>query len=338
MIFQDPSEGRCADINFRLFGRGDGPSFRRCIEDFYGNGYPYKEYLEEKFLLEKCEAGSMVVLCGTASDGEIVSTSAVRLDEEFEGSALLLLRVVKASYRGMGIGKAQEERLFEYVEQQKQLSSVYADVMTHNCVSQGSLAGRGFVHCGLRLMLYRNSVMVPGLKLAEKGKMSQVVMCRRGSVKDVGILYCPAEHAGEVCRIYQQLGAVCQIDTNGGLPCQRSVMWWRNEDIHHSCILTIHQAGKDFPDILRHGMEQIKCWKDATVLCYLNLKDPAAISAYEQLWQEGFFYTGLKPLQAREEYMLLAYTGRQIIRYGDIHLHQNGEALLSYIRAHQLPN
>lgn len=333
MLFQE--KGRCADIHFRPFRRGDGPSFLRCIADFYGDGYPYKEYLEEEFLLEQCRDGEMVVLCGVTPEEEIVSTSAVRLDKDFEGSALLLLRVVRAAYRGMGIGKAQEDRLFGYVEQQEQLASIYADVMTHNCVSQGSLARRGFVYCGLRLMLYRNSVMVPGLKLAEEGKMSQAVMCRREGMADVGTLYCPEEHAKEVQRIYKELGAACRIDTAGSLPCQDTVMSWQEERIHHSAILTIHRAGKDFPDALRARMGQVKEWEDVTVLCYLNCKDPAAVFAYGQLRQAGFFFTGVKPLHVREEYMLLSYIGRQAIRYQDIHLHQDGEAMLSYIRAHQ---
>ena len=33
--------------------------------------------------------------------------------------------------------------------------------------------------------------------------------------------------------------------------------------------------------------------------------------------------------------MLLAFTGAQTIRYEDIHLHEAGEQLLSYIRLHQ---
>ena len=140
MIFENRETGSSVNVCFRLFRQGDGEEFCSCIEDFYGGGYPYKEYLDEEFLLEKCAAGEMTVLCGVTPEGEIISTSAVRKDEEFGGSALLMLRVVKKAYRGMGIGKAQEERLFRYAEGQEGICSLYADVMTHNSVSQGSLA------------------------------------------------------------------------------------------------------------------------------------------------------------------------------------------------------
>lgn len=55
----------------------------------------------------------MTVLCGVTDKGEIVSTSALCMSREFKGSALLMLRVVKRAYRDMGIGGAQEDRLFQ---------------------------------------------------------------------------------------------------------------------------------------------------------------------------------------------------------------------------------
>lgn len=335
MIFEDRSKGRYADINFRPFCKGDGFAFRRCMEDFYGDGYPYREYLEEGFLLEKCESGKMLVLCAVTPEGEIVGTSAVCLEAEFKGSALLMLRVVKEAYRGMGIGKAQEDRLFQYVEQQQYLS-VYADVMTHNCVSQCSLARRGFVYCGLRLMLYRNSVMVPGLELAKDGEMTQVIMCRRGGAIDAGVLRCPAEHAQKIRHIYQRLGAACRIDTDVILPSwEQTFFSWKSEELHHSCILTVQRVGMDFSGLLQGRMELLRGWADATALCYLNIKDIAANFAYGRLRQAGFFFTGLKPLQDGAEYMLLAYTAGQSVRFQDIHLSGEGEELLSYIREHR---
>lgn len=349
MIFGERDTDRCVDVSFRPFQRGDGEGFRRCIEDFYGDGYPYREYLDEEFLLEKCASGRMAVLCGVTSKGEIISTSAVQADDEFSGSALLMLRVVKKAYRGMGIGKAQEERLFEYVERLEGIHSLYADVMTHNSISQKSLVRRGFIYCGVRMMLYRNPVMVPDLPLAKDGKMSQAVMCRKGCTQSVRALYCPMEHAGVALRIYRELGVKCQIFCPAGtadnaeranmtlkLPDSTETdMTWKEEVVHDSYIMKIRKTGADFSKIMEHKMGQVARQEYATVLCYLNLRDPEAVSAYEVLRKKGFFFTGFKPLQENEEYMLLTYTGGQTIRYEDIHLHREGELLLHYIKKHQ---
>ena len=68
LIFENREKGRSVNVCFRLFRQGDGEQFCRCIEDFYGGGYPYKEYLDEEFLLEKCAAGEMTVLCGVTPE------------------------------------------------------------------------------------------------------------------------------------------------------------------------------------------------------------------------------------------------------------------------------
>lgn len=336
MLFVNRETGFHAEINFRLFCRGDGEALRQCVEDFYGDGYPYREYLDESFLLEKIALGDMTVLCGVTREGEIISTSALCMSHEFKGSALLMLRVVKRAYRNMGIGKAQEDHLFCFAEEHQKLQSLYADVMTHNSISQKGLVRRGFVYCGLRMMLYRNSIMVPNLSLAQDGRMSQAVMCRKVCAGSVGDLHCPAEHEGEVRRIYGELGVACEVDACEAPPLhEKTRLTWQEEETHHLATVMVHAVGEDFPEILSCRMGQFKQWEDGTALCYLNLRDVAAVSAYGALRDKGFFFTGIKPLQEEEEYMILAYTGSRRIRYEDIHLHDNGRELLSYIRLHQ---
>lgn len=334
MLFENRKTGFKTEICFRPFVKGDGVSFCQCIDDFYDGGYPYKEFLDEEFLLEKIAAGDMTVLCGTTLNGEIVSTSALCMSPEFKGSALLMLRVVKKAYRGMGIGKAQEDYLFHFAEEHTTLRSLYADVMTHNDISQRGLVSRDFVYCGIRMMLYRNPVMLPRLNLAEDGKVSQVIMCKSVCARSVGKLYCPAIHKDEVCRIYRELGVDCQIDTGETQPeYEETRTSWHMDEVHRSVILTVHTVGKNFSRILSDRLKQIRQWENATMLCYLNLCDTAAISAYSVLKNKGFFFTGIKPLQELEEYMILAYIGSQTIRYEDIHLHDTGKSLMSYIKS-----
>lgn len=333
MLFENRRTGRSTEVCFRPFVKGDGEAFRQCIDDFYDGGYPYKEYLEEDFLLEKISTNDMTVLCGVTPDGEIISTSALCMSPEFKGSALLMLRVVKKAYQNMGIGKAQEDYLFRFAREYETVHSLYADVMTHNSISQKGLVKRGFVYCGIRMMLYHNAIMLPQLDLAKDGKVSQVVMCKNVSARSTKELHCPAAHENEVRRIYSELDVSCQINTSEELPKQEETLAsWHAYEMHHSIILTVHTVGKSFPKILSDRLEQIRQWDDATVLCYLNLCDVAAVSAYRVLKNAGFFFTGIKPLQEKEEYMILAYIGSRAIRYEDIHLHDNGRQLMSYIR------
>ena len=336
MIFEDHGTGRRADVSFRPYQWEDATEFRSCIEDFYSDGYPYKEYLDSAFLMEKSRSGQMVILCGVTREGEIVSTSAVRFDTEFPGSGLLLLRVVKEAYRGMGIGATQERKLFRLIQDKKELCSLYADVMTHNTVSQGSLARRGFVLCGLRLMLYQAEIMVPGLSFLKGSKLSQAVMCRRENMEDAGLLHCPQEHAAIAGHIYEKLGVRCRIDIGLLLPERKKTVDSCQEEIkHHTRVWKVQAIGKDFPQVLERMVENTRHQQGATILCYLNIKDQAAVYAYEKLRENGFFFTGFKPLQSGEEYMLLAHIGDQEICTKKISLYADGSRLLAYIQKHR---
>ena len=135
MLFTNRKTGESVSVEFRPFAPGDEEGFRACIEDYYGGGYPYPEYFEPGYLAGKCAAGEMLVLCGVRSDtGEIVNTCAIRLDGEFPGTGLMLLRVVKPAYQGLGIGREQERIQLEYARALS-AASLYADVMTQDCIS-----------------------------------------------------------------------------------------------------------------------------------------------------------------------------------------------------------
>lgn len=340
MLFYD-EKGQERQIRFRPYKKEDFPSFCRCIEDFYDDGYPYKEYLDEAFQGEENEKGNLMTLCAVTSQEEIVSTSAVRFDTEFPGSGLLLLRVVRQAYRGMGIGSAQEDHLLSWIRnRQAELSSLYADVMTHNDISQGSLIRRGFVFCGLRPMLYRAPVMVPRLSWAENSRISQAVLCKRESMRDAGRLYCPEEQREAVKKLYEQLQVSVEIlsphqkepDEKEVLEGQACCQSFHVDRQHHSGIWMLERGGRDFEACLSQAEEPLRLWRDGVVVCYLNLKDPQAPFIYERLKERGFFFTGLKPLQRDREYMMLSCLGRQSLQTENIHLYQGGGWLFEYIK------
>lgn len=332
MIFHDSHTGDEITVSFRLFEITDGQALRDCIADFYGNGYPYKKYLEPEFLSDKCKEGNMKVLCGFTEEGEMVSVSALRFDSEFRGSAMLLLRVVKEKYRGMGIGAAQENLLFQELEKQHVLYSDYADVMTHNAVSQGSLIRRGFVICAIRPLLYKKKIMAPGLPASENDRLSQVVMCRKESGSKTPILYCPPEHRDAAARIYSGLGQpFIALDSGSKAVLDKTLFSHTDETGHGSAVWIVHEAGRDFGIFLQTEIKKDADKRTETILCYLNASRPGAEQAYQELSAAGFCFTGLKPLNADGEYLVMACTGGRWPDREEICLHPEGEWLLEYI-------
>lgn len=323
MLFRNRRTGYELDIEFRPFRPGDEAGFRECIEDFYGEGYPYKEYFEPGYLAEKCARGAMLVLCGVTSGGEIVNTCAIRYDGEFPGSGLMLLRVVKDKCRGMGIGREQERVQLEYAARRKSVS-LYADVMTHDCVSQHGLATNGFILTGLRPVLYKASVMVPDMAWPEGARLSQAVMCRRGAMEDAGKIYCPAEHRAVAEEIYARLGVgVCLRDCAGRLP-ERAVIHEESDPEHDNRVWLIERAGEDL-------LRRLDGVRESAFLCYLNLRSDGADGAYRALVERGFRFAGLKPLNENGEYLLMASGALKDSWTETLCIDEPGQWLIEYI-------
>lgn len=323
MLFRNEKTGAELDISFRPFQPGDEQGFRECIEDFYGEGYPYKEYFEPGYLAGKCASGDMLVLCGVTGEGEIVNTCAIRYDGEFPGSGLMLLRVVKRKCRGMGVGREQERVQLEYAARRGG-ASLYADVMTHDCVSQHGLWTNGFVLTGLRPVLYRASEMVPGRAWPEGARLSQAVMCRAGSAREAE-LYCPPEHREAVARIYGGLGAAPKFldGTPGEMPALSRIAESADAG-HENRVWIIRQPGAD----LAQRLERVK---ERAFLCYLDLSAPGAAEAYGTLRSRGFLFTGMKPLNGSGEFMLLAAPALRDTWTETLHIDGPGMWLIEYI-------
>lgn len=319
------------DICFKVWEREDMPGLINCIEDFYDKGYPYRSYLDADYLEQSIQAGDLIVLCGKLGK-EIISISAVDFTTHFQKSGFLLLRVVKQKYRGQGIGEEQQKVLLGQIKKQKRLLSLYADVITHNYISQKSLVKAGFVLCGLRLQLYDSHIMIPTLSFCEGARMSQAVLCKRtGGSRSVRV-YCPKEHADIVQALYRRLGVSCCIlddEKKGKSSAGITQYIVQTETVHESTTILAEKIGADWSETLA-GIMRGKTEKH-TYLCYLNMKDNNALEAYRILEEKGYFFTGIKPLNANGEFMLLCHIGSNSIRAEAIQLYHDS-GLLDYIR------
>lgn len=333
MNFYNNKTGENIEINFHSFDLKDTKQYISCISDFYGDGYPYKKFLDGEYLDKQCKQGKMLVICGKTSDGEIVSTSGINLDTDFNKSGTLMLRVVKKNFQNMGIGNKQQDFLLEQIDKLSILCSVYADVMSHNTTSQNSLVRERFVYTGIRFMLYHNKIMIPQYPFTHEFKLSQLVMCKSVSCNNVGEIYCPTEHSLFVENIYQKLGVNCAIKTASQVTAtQRSKLSLHADDIHNHLQLLVFDVGNDFEQIVKKQLLHFGHVKGQTYICYLNMKAQGSIYAYDILSRYGFFFSGIKPLNANGEFMMLSKVTGEILDMDDIKLHENGKYIMEYIR------
>ncbi len=292
-------------IDFSLYKDEDYDGFYACINDFYSGGYPYEEYLDRENLRKLTGAGDIVITIGKDESGRIVGTSAaLRMKGRFAGSVLLLLRSVIHGMRGMGIGTKQELFLLEQIRLHfPNTLSLYADVMTHDDLSQTTMLHRGFALCGFRMTLYKNEIIVPKLKYAEGTKMTQAVYCKNTGGVTRRSLFAPEDQYDILKTIYTTLGVSLDFCDDG--PC-------RGESMYELEISSLHQKAELFVD--KHGytknyIGEIKALLSSgyTAVAYINMSCSGCTEAYAALRESGFTFSGVKPLSESGEYLILSH-------------------------------
>jgi hypothetical protein len=332
MKFLNNKTGENIEIDFRLYQSKDEAQFVSCITDFYGDGYPYKEFLDGDFLDKQCKYGKMLIVCGETAEGEMVSVSAINFDGDFKKSGILMLRVVKKDFQNFGIGNKHQDFLFEQIKNMEGQCSLYADVMSHNTTSQNSLIREDFTCTGIRLMLYHNKIMLPDYPRTHDYKLSQVVMCKKISCDWVGEIFCPSRHKEFILDMYKKLGSDCEINTVSYAPLTKnSNIKIEADDLHNNLQLVVLELGEDFKDIIIDQLLKYKDTAEQTYMCYLNMKIKESVYAYDILSENGFFLTGTKPLNHNGEFMILSKVSGEHLDINEIMIHKSGEHILEYI-------
>lgn len=322
------------DYKIRLYQRRDNPGLQQCVKAFYGGGYPYPEFLDAEELDRRIAAGDLILTVAVTPEDKVVGTvAAERQHGAFENTVVLKLRNVLPECRGSGIASAQLKDLLERIAKQfPDALSIYADVMTHDAVSQSSLIHKGYALCGLRLMVYTSRVMVPFLGFPAHTKMTQAIYCRRLREHSVSV-FAPAEHRGKLAELYTALGAPCTFLEGGGMTAGKSDLQITVTPRFSKAEIILRQAGDDLDGRLKEFLEGKSAWEDFTCVAYLNMKDPGCPAAYEIFRNNGFYFSGILPLTEAGEYLLLSKTDRCLENFELIALGDGGEDFISYIRS-----
>lgn len=326
--------GRRKRVIFRAYENRDFPQYVRCVQAFYKDGYPYREYLDENFISQEIAARRLLLTVGELKDGDLISVmGAVGKEGCFENSILLTLRNVIPAYSGGGIASSQLDDLMERLPKIfPDAESVYADVMTYNGVSQHSVMSRGYTLCGLRLMLYKNERIVPTLTYEPNTKMTQSVYCASLKKESARTIYAPKAHEAWVKERYRQLGVsltVLPVDKNAYEP--ENLWYYESKAEHEKAEWVIQKAAVDFEEGLKESLKEFDGMEHGTAVAYLNMASPSFGVVYAFFRKKGFYFCGIKPLNREGEYLMLAHTVRCLERYEDIVLEQGGEELLNYI-------
>ncbi len=306
-------------VIFSLYKDEDYDGFFACIDDFYHGGYPYEAYIDRENLRRLLDRGDIIITLAKTQEGRIVGTSAaLRMTGRFDGSVLLLLRCIVKDMRGRGVGGAQELFLLEQIRLHfPEALSLYADVMTHDSVSQSTMLQKGFVFCGLRMALYKNDRIVPTLPYQDGTKMTQAIYCKNNRKTEKRTLFAPQEHRGALRAVYEALGVsvnFCSDDEPGvgDASCETEIC-----EPHKSAEVYVDRHGDIARLIADVGALLLSGY---TAVAYINMSLAGCTATYKALSDIGFYFSGVKPLSTGGEYLVLSHSRQCVLVLDDIKL------------------
>ncbi len=305
------------DIIFSLYEDKDYDGFYNCINNFYDGGYPYKEFLDRKNLQALLNAGDIIITLAKHNSRIVGTSAALRMNGRFSGSVLLLLRSVVKDMRGKSIGTNQEHYLLQQIHNSfPDALSLYADVMTHDAISQNTMIKRGFIFCGLRMTLYKNEIIVPNLTYKSGTKMTQAIYCKGNNIIKECSVFAPKAHHETLRELYSSLGV--SLNFLPDTACTTTASY----EIQAS---TLHQKAELFVDI--HGstknyINEIKELLSSgyTAVAYINMSRCGFNDTYNALTELGFYFSGVKPLSSNGEYLVLSHSKNCLTVIDDIKL------------------
>lgn len=330
-----------SDITIRPYENRDFQEFSECLFGFYGSGYPYREYLNPDYLNRITTSGELILTVAVLPDGKIIGTvGAQYMHGAFEGSVLLLLRNIKTEYRGMGISSYQLNDLLNRVSVSfPNAVSMYADVMTHDTISQNSLVHRGYTLTALRLMVYKNKIIVPHLNYPEHTKMTQAVYCKSLLSGGNVTLYAPDELQKVIRQIYSGLNIDVRFADEGStIEAEQTLSEIHFNEIHAHTEIIISKPGNNLDLEIKNVLKQHNAYEDLTATVYLNMNEQGSKAAYEILKHNGFYFSGIKPLSKAGEYIILSKTDRCRENFSDICLPENEIQFKNYIEQKHIKN
>lgn len=324
------------DIWLREYRIGDEQGIIDCIRDEYGNTYAKLQWYNKTAIRENALTGRDIFIVAQLPNGEIAATTALTKTRGQSAAVYeIAAQVVKKKYRGHGIA----QRIFEYglkLLENKKVSAVYSQPVLFHDITQRLLCGLGFSAVGILPNVFDLEVLHHSYDNGRNIKMPLgiQVMARYG--QDAGRLYLPDRHKAFCRERYEELGAAFEImdsavENFAGMPADSRLSYYYDRK-HKYLEIGILEIGMNFDRQLGRLLRIYPLKDKNTANVFLNSNDRYAAGAYERLCENGFFFTGIKPLCGNREYIIMHHAGEIPFYFEDLKLDMEFQKIANYIR------
>ena len=171
--------------------------------------------------------------------------------------------------------------------------------------------------------------------LGSSEKYGQAIMILPVDKRDVGDIYIHPDIKETVSRIYQSLDVRFNIisrlpEADDQVSGSRTELDVSVNNREQSISITVTVIGEDFIERIREikSSHNEKYW---TIQLILPVDGKSALTAYEELAGEGFFFTGVRALCNKREQIYMQYTGDVFFCFEEFKLTEGFQALLEEV-------
>lgn len=296
---------------------GDEEGMIACIRDEYGETYFKRDFYHKEYLAAEADSGHITFLVAQNGNGGIAGMMILKEFLPEETMCEIASQIFRKKYRGYGLAAPFFQYGLEILKSRNYSAAYCLPVLFHD-ITQRLLYREGLRAAGVILNVFDLSRIVHSYDNGRNSKHSQGIQIMALGKTDAGKLYLPSEHIAFCRNIYDTLGVSYKIKYDEKSVCgngKRGKLL-RESDISHkqdkeqkSLEISVHRIGKDLPKRLKKLHEKYPLTGKQTANIFLNINDKNAVWAYRRLTASGYFFTGLKPLCSKREYMVLHHRG-----------------------------
>ena len=338
-------EGRGLTITLREYRQGDEEGMIACIRDEYKDTYFKRGFYEPAYIKEESDSGHITFLVAQTKAGEIAGMLILKNFSPKEDMCEIASQIFRKKYRGYGLAMP----FFEYamdILQSRNYSAAYCLPVLFHDVTQRLLYRLGLRATGFILNIFDIEHITHSYHNGKNTKHSQGIQIRAVGKQDAGTLYLPKEHREFCSNIYNELGVKFhmkqdeddreyELQTESAyekhvLPPVTLLKFYQDE-LQKSLEVNIRLVGADLPLRIADLHTKYPLRGRQVINIFLNCNDKNAVWAYRVLEEEGYFFTGLKPLCSKKEYMVLHNPGKVKIFFKDYVVSEEFAGLLRYV-------
>lgn len=298
----------------------------RCLYDEFGYSYINEAVYIPDMLGRSVEEGSIVPFTSTSPEGEVAGFMSLLRDRHLPGTAEMAMVVVKKRFRKLSI----MNRLIDHsmaAASSMGLVSVNMEPVAYHPYTQMVSDREGMTPCGLWL-----NKITPELDTSfgtgARGSLFWSAKLFSDAPREAHI---PSETLPMCRRILSGMGAE-RVVREGSEPEGPTTLVTERSEIMGTFRIYAESVGTDCYGALRRALHDSKRLGCELTELMINLRDPAAPSAYDDARELGFFCAGMLPACSDRDLLLMQNTMSRAVDYETIQTTESFRRLLEDVR------